>query len=145
MAVGFFFLTVYIISIQRVLLGHYVEKQKTDEDQRVREKQVLSQTLEGLVCLVTIVTQRYKQDLVKFLTSLGMNTHFSLHVQKYIKLLHFLWHGCSCWLGFHKINGEWFHFVHFLPLFERKTIYFSGHQASSERVYSKKEEFASTD
>ena len=56
------------------MLGYYVKEQKADGEQRVREKQVLSQTLEGLVCLMTIVTQRYKPDLVNFLTSLGTNS-----------------------------------------------------------------------
>ena len=58
----------------RLLLAYYVEKQKAEGDQRVREKQILSQTLEGLVSLTTIVTQRYKQDLTKFLSGLG-NKH----------------------------------------------------------------------
>ena len=51
-----------------------MKEQKADSEQRVREKHVLSQTLEGLVSLITIVTQRYKPDLVKFLTSLGTNS-----------------------------------------------------------------------
>lgn len=63
----------YCCTIGSVLLSYYVKEQKADSEQRVREKHVLSQTLEGLVSLITIVTQRYKQDLVKFLTSLDQN------------------------------------------------------------------------
>ena len=61
--------------ISRLLLAYYIDNQKAEDDQRVREKQVLSQTLEGLVSLITIITQRYKQDLTKFLGSLGESTH----------------------------------------------------------------------
>ena len=61
--------------ISRLLLAYYIDNQKAYHDQRVSEKQVLSQTLEGLVSLITIITQRYKQDLSKFLGSLGESAH----------------------------------------------------------------------
>ena len=63
--------------ISRLLLAYYIDNQKADHDQGVREKQVLSQILEGLVSLITIIIQRYKQDLTKFLGSLGESTRHS--------------------------------------------------------------------
>ena len=64
-----------LLFISRLLLAYYIDNQKADHDQSVREKQVLSQTLEGLVSLITIIIQRYKQDLTKFLGSLGESTY----------------------------------------------------------------------
>ncbi|XP_052249477.1 Fanconi anemia group I protein-like isoform X2 [Dreissena polymorpha] len=60
----------HLCHIARLLLGYYVENQKLEGEQRVREKQLLTLTLESLATTFSIATQQFAKDLKMFLDGL---------------------------------------------------------------------------
>lgn len=77
----------------RLFLGYYVTNQKSDGNQRVREKQILTQILDCLVCTVTIATQQYPSELNKFLESFG-NFFFNIYLKHA-----FNFNACNCFFS----------------------------------------------
>ena len=67
----------------RLFVHYYVNNQKSNGEQGVRERQVLTQTLECLSCTITIISQQYTTDMVKFLEELdiGWYNDNSFHCQ----------------------------------------------------------------
>ncbi|WAR22215.1 FANCI-like protein [Mya arenaria] len=56
----------------RLLLGYYIRSQGDDRNPGVRERQIVTLTLEGLGSAIAIATQQYSSQLDKFLDSLDL-------------------------------------------------------------------------
>ncbi|XP_052773916.1 Fanconi anemia group I protein-like [Mya arenaria] len=62
----------YTSQLAGLLLGYYIRSQGDDRNPGVRERQIVTLTLEGLGSAIAIATQQYSSQLDKFLDSLDL-------------------------------------------------------------------------